>query len=112
MKRLGKTAEDLAAAYLAANGFTVLARNWRSSLGEIDIVARDGDTLVFIEVKARLSVRCGRPEEAVTRSKQERLRTLAISYINATGHSAPTYRFDVLALNLRENEVSLIKDAF
>lgn len=112
MKKLGKAAEDLAAAYLAVNGFNVLARNWRCSHGEIDIVARDGDTLVFIEVKARRSDRCGRPEEAVTRSKQERLRTLALGFINATGNSAPTYRFDVLALNLRENEVVLIKDAF
>lgn len=112
MKNLGKAAENQAASYLAANGFEIVARNWRCAHGEIDIVAREGETLVFIEVKARLSFRCGRPEEAVNRSKQERLRTLAISYINATGHSAAIFRFDVLALNLRENEVTLIKDAF
>jgi len=112
MKKLGNDAEELAAAYLAGNGYEIVSRNWRCSKGEIDIVAKDGDTLVFIEVKARLSVRCGRPEEAVTRSKQERLRTLALCFINVTGRSAAYYRFDVMALNPRENEVTLIKDAF
>lgn len=112
MNILGKAAEDLAAKYLADNGYAIVDRNWRCSRGELDIVAREGDTLVFIEVKARLSSRCGRPEEAVSHRKQERLRTLALCYINATGRSAPTYRFDVMALNLRENEVNLIRDAF
>lgn len=112
MSNLGKAGEDLAASYLAANGYNILVRNWRCSQGELDIVARQGETLVFIEVKARRSARCGTPAEAVNYYKQQRLRTLALSFINATGHSATAYRFDVVALDLRENKISLIKDAF
>ncbi|MBS3948057.1 MAG: YraN family protein [Dethiobacter sp.] len=112
MKSLGRRGEDLTASYLHGSGYEILARNWRCAQGEIDIVAYEGETLVFIEVKARRSERYGTPAEAVDRLKQERLRTLALSYISATGRTAPAYRFDVAAVDLQNNEIQLIKNAF
>ena len=75
--RVGHAGEVAALAYLKEQGFRILARDWRSRLGQIDIVAEDGDTLVLVEVKARRGTAFGTPEEAVTLSKQRRLRRLA-----------------------------------
>ncbi len=73
----GKLGEDLAAAHLIGQGLIVLDRNWRCEMGEVDIVARDGDALVICEVKTRSSRAFGDPLEAVTASKAARLRRLA-----------------------------------
>ncbi|MFL6178363.1 MAG: YraN family protein [Actinomycetes bacterium] len=73
----GKLGEDLAAAHLIGQGLIVLDRNWRCEMGELDIVARDGDALVICEVKTRSSRRFGDPLEAVTAPKAARLRRLA-----------------------------------
>jgi putative endonuclease len=74
---LGRHGEDLAARHLAAAGMVVLERNWRCDAGELDIVARDGDTLVVCEVKTRSGTDYGSPLEAVTQAKADRLRVLA-----------------------------------
>ena len=74
---LGAHGERIAAAYLTDSGLRVLDRNWRCRDGELDIVARDGDALVFCEVKTRRAVGFGHPVEAVGHAKQRRLRTLA-----------------------------------
>jgi putative endonuclease len=79
---LGAYGERLAADHLRAAGMTVLDRNWRCALGELDIVARDGDVLVVCEVKTRSSVRRGHPLEAVTAEKAARLRLLAAAWID------------------------------
>ncbi|MEW6338010.1 MAG: YraN family protein [Acidobacteriota bacterium] len=90
--------ESLAAAWLRLKGYRIEARNWRCAAGEIDLIAWDGDTLVFVEVKARAGRTAGAPEEAVDRRKQERLVRLAEIYLSRLGDQAPECRFDVIAV--------------
>ena len=91
----GRFGEDKAARWYEAQGYRVLARNWRCREGELDIVARRGGTVVFCEVKARASAAYGVPAEAVTPAKQRRLRALAVLWLRATGERAADLRFDV-----------------
>lgn len=88
----------MAALLLRAKGYRIEARNWRCALGEIDIVCWDGDTLVFVEVKARRTRAAGSPEEAVDRRKQARLVRLAQAFLGKRGGEAPPCRFDVVAV--------------
>src|SRR4051794_26811102 len=89
---LGATGEDLAAAELSRQGLSILARNWRCSAGELDIVASEVDegrrTLVFCEVKCRTGLRYGDPLEAITWAKLRRLRQLAAEWMATTGAAA------------------------
>jgi putative endonuclease len=78
---LGRYGEEVAAAHLLAAGLTIVARNWRCSDGEVDIVALDGDVLVMCEVKTRRSVGFGTPLDAVTPAKAARLRRLALRWL-------------------------------
>lgn len=96
--RLGPEGEARVAGFLEARGWKVLERNWRCRFGEMDLVAEDGRTLVFIEVKARSSRRRGPPEEAVDAAKQARLSRIAGEYLAAHGALERTTRFDVVAL--------------
>lgn len=112
MNTLGRKGEELAAAYLERNGYRILARNWRCPRGEIDIIARDGNELVFVEVKTRRSPHFGPPAGAVDTAKQERLRLLARHYIFETGTTAPCYRFDVAEVQPDRGHVNIIKEAF
>ena len=93
---LGQQGEQLAAEYLQRAGFRVLARNWRCSEGEIDIVAADRRTLVACEVKTRSDTRYGTPLEAVTRKKRNRLRRLAVRWVLANGVLFDEVRVDVV----------------
>lgn len=96
---LGRYGETLAARRLTQAGMTVLARNWRCGrTGEIDIVARDGDCLVFCEVKTRRSERFGGPVEAVHSHKAVRLRRLAVAWLRAHDARAPRIRIDVIGI--------------
>ncbi|HEX4866313.1 MAG TPA: YraN family protein [Acidimicrobiales bacterium] len=97
-RRFGAEGEDQAAAWYRANGYEVLARNWRCRDGELDLVVGKGATLVFAEVKRRRTDRFGIPAEAVTRTKQVRLRRLALRYLQETGTRAAELRFDVVAI--------------
>jgi len=90
--------EALAALWLRVKGYRIEARNWRCPLGEIDIVASRGDTLVFVEVKARTGQGAGSPEEAVTAAKQRRLVQLAQAYLARRHGEIPPCRFDVIAV--------------
>ena len=95
----GKYGERVAAQHLEAAGFEVLDRNWRCPQGELDIVARDGAALVFVEVKTRSSTKFGEPAEAVDRNKVRRLHVLAAAWLAA--NRPPYYadmRFDVLSV--------------
>lgn len=112
MKKLGAYGEELAARFLQKAGFIVLERNWRCSEGEIDIIAKEGDILVFIEVKTRRSERFGTPAEAVHTRKQQKLRLLARHYLHVKKITASAYRFDVVAVDGKTGEVSLLKNAF
>ncbi len=109
----GRWGEALAAAWLRLKGYRIEARNWRCSLGEIDIVARDRRTLVFVEVKARSGTSVGPPEEAVDARKQRRLVQLAQAYL--AKHAAQTAcRFDVIAISgrLPAPRIRHLRDAF
>lgn len=96
---LGKWGEDLAVAHLEQSGYVVLARNWRCRDGELDVVARVGTTLCFVEVKTRSSTAFGLPAEAVGPSKTARMRRLAGRWLteNRPG-SWSGLRFDVIAV--------------
>ncbi len=96
---VGRFGEELAVRHLEAQGMSIVCRNWRCSSGEIDVVARDGGALVFVEVKTRSTVLFGDPAEAVSPAKASRLRTLALRWLAAhpDGHY-PSLRFDVVAV--------------
>ena len=96
---VGKYGEDLAARHFVGAGMVVLARNWRCAAGEIDIVARDGTALVIAEVKTRTSTAFGRPVEAVTGRKADKLRELALMWLREHPHRGAV-RFDVVGVLL------------
>jgi putative endonuclease len=91
--------EALAALLLRAKGYRIEARNWRCPLGEIDIVARRGDTLVFVEVKTRGGASAGPPEQAVDERKRTQLVRLARVYLGRFRGEPPPCRFDVIAVD-------------
>ncbi|HEY2267477.1 MAG TPA: YraN family protein [Streptosporangiaceae bacterium] len=95
---LGREGEQAAADYLTERGFRILDRNWRCADGEIDIVAVERHSLVVCEVKTRSGTRYGTPLEAVGRAKRNRLRRLAILWLNAHGVRFDQIRIDVLGL--------------
>jgi putative endonuclease len=100
---VGRYGEQVAADHLEAAGLIILERNWRCREGELDIVARDGTQLVFVEVKTRSSLAFGSPAEAVGPSKSARIRQLALRYLMArreAGDEASwsALRFDVVAV--------------
>lgn len=97
---LGAWGERVAATYLEAHGYTILARNWRCPQGEIDLVAHGPDGLVLAEVKTRRGLAAGAPEEAITPRKAERLRRLAEVYLAEQGSDEVEVRIDVLAVEL------------
>lgn len=103
-RALGRYGEQLACRYLSDTGFTILDRNWRCARGEIDIVARDAAALVVCEVKTRSGAQFGAPFEAVTRQKLQRLRRLAMLWLDALpsdergGLSILTIRIDVVSI--------------
>jgi putative endonuclease len=96
----GRLGEELAAAHLIAQGLIVLDRNWRCAVGEVDIVARDGDALVICEVKTRSSRRFGSPLEAVTVAKAARLRRLAACWVRAHDLRPRQIRIDLVGIVL------------
>lgn len=113
----GVSAEQDGVAWLRAHGYEVVERNVSSRYGELDVVARDGDTLCFVEIKARASDRLGSPLEAVTPAKQRRLTRCAEAYLMHNDHDGPC-RFDVLGM-LAEGTAEgsrwryeLVRDAF
>ena len=94
MKPLGSEGEDLAVRFLQKKGYRIVARNYKTPVGEIDIIARDGDTIVFIEVKTRTDISFGYPFEAVNKRKRQKLKNLALLYLKRQGKESPV-RFDV-----------------
>jgi len=96
-------------------GYRLVARNWRSALGELDLVVARGDLLVFCEVKARTSAGLGGPHEAVTAPKQRKLRHLAETFVSAVRPPASRYRFDVASVTWNPRgspSVHVFEDAF
>jgi putative endonuclease len=107
---LGAAGEDLAAAWYRARGYDVVARNWRVTEGELDIVAERRSLLVFCEVKTRRTDAYGSPAAAVTAAKQARIRRLAAVYLRTTGLRPRRIRFDVAAV--LGGELTMIEQAF
>ncbi len=102
-RETGRRAEDIASRHLKRNGYQILERNFSNKFGEIDIIAKDNDILVFVEVKAKIGVDFGLPEEMITPGKLQKIRNMAAVYLK--GQSVPC-RIDVVAIVLSEdNEV-------
>jgi putative endonuclease len=95
----GKTGEELAVAELERRGYAVLARRYRTRHGELDIVARDGEAIVFVEVKARTTAEFGTAAEAVTRRKQLQLASMAADYLARNRITGVPCRFEVVAID-------------
>jgi len=102
---LGRRGEGIAAGYLTGQGYEILARNWRTAGGELDLVARDGEWLVVVEVRTRRAaasgegLRFGAPEQSITLSKQARLARTGAAYVDAAEWAGP-WRIDVIALEI------------
>lgn len=115
-KALGKVGERQACRLLKKQGYRILDTNYRSRLGEIDIVALDQNTLVFIEVKTRTVLSFGQPEEGVNLAKQRKLQKLASQYLVEKKFADIDYRFDIIGILINQTgkvkHIELIKNAF
>ena len=111
---LGRTGEDLACRELKRRGYVILARRYRRRRGELDIIARDGATLVFVEVKARESRDFGGAADAVTRLKQRTMAQIAIDYMARHRLTTEPCRFDVVSIHLEAGRpvVEVYQNAF
>jgi len=113
-KELGKRGEDLALRFLKRNGYKIIERNYVCKMGEMDIIAQEKDTLVFVEVKTRTSMDFGPPQLAVNPTKQMQLSKVALNFLKEKKREDVKARFDVVAIVLRPTgeEIELIRDAF
>ena len=116
-KQDGDWGEALAAEYLEARGCRIVEREWRCRFGEIDLIAEQEGTLLFVEVKLRTNLRYGMPRESVTAKKQEKLRSAALLYLSMHGLDAPA-RFDVAEVytdvhhSARSTRIEYMENAF
>jgi putative endonuclease len=113
-QQLGDWGEKRAANYLQAHGYEIIERNWRCGAGEIDLVAREGEWLAFVEVRTRRGRGFGLPEESITSGKRARLIELAQTYIQAHPELDCDWRIDVVAVELRHMSrprIHLIRNA-
>lgn len=111
---LGKSGEEEAVTLLKSNGYRILARNYKTKLGEIDIIAREQDTICFVEVKARQSDKFGLPQEAVSHPKQKHISRAALVFLKENRLLDKKARFDVVAVTFAQGstQTDLIKNAF
>jgi putative endonuclease len=113
---LGSEGERLAARFLRRQGYRILARRYRTALGEIDLIARDGSCIVFVEVKTRRTELAGQPHEAVDRAKQAQLTRLALAFLKRYRLLEQSARFDVVSIvwegTSAEPEIVHYKNAF
>ncbi len=111
---LGKKGESLARRHLERMGYRILERNYRNRLGEIDLIARDNETLVFVEVKTRRSGSYGSPRLAITAQKRKKLSITALAYLKHTGQINCKARFDVVLINAGgpTPEIETLQNAF
>jgi len=117
-KKLGNRGEKIAAKFLRKQGYQIIEKNYHSRLGEIDIVAKEDESIVFVEVKTRCSTDFGLPEEALSYDKRRRLSKLALGYLAHRRIKDINCRFDVVSILMDNKKVSkvkhieLIKNAF
>lgn len=110
----GKNNESLAAIYLQRQGYIIIEQNYRTRMGEIDIIAKDNETIAFVEVKSRSSAAFGGPKHAITLQKKRKISKVALQYLKSTHQSNVRARFDVVAIfsNSGQDTIELIKNAF
>ena len=106
----GRHGEEMAVEYLINNGYMIVERNYKNCFGEIDVIASEGDTVVFVEVRARNTVYYGTPAASVDLRKQQRLYKVAAGYIVKKELSGTPVRFDVVSIC--EEKIEIIRDAF
>lgn len=111
-KFTGDSGERIAEEYLKKRGYVILCKNFRTELGEIDLIASKDEYLVFVEVKARRGSGFGLPSESVTSSKQRKICMVASQYIKRNMYFGAAVRFDVIEVYLDTNEVNHIENAF
>ena len=114
-QQLGESGEDLACRELAARGYAILARRYRTRHGEIDVVARDGETIVFVEVRLKTTGEFGSAAESVTPWKQRRVAAMAVDYLARNHLTDRPCRFDVVAIDILERgapRITVIQSAF
>lgn len=113
-KELGQKGEEIALRFLKKNGYRLIETNYTCPMGEVDIIARDKDTLSFVEVKTRRSTSFGPPQLAVDQRKQEQLSRIALHYLKEKKLEGVKARFDVVAILLgpKGEEIELIRNAF
>jgi putative endonuclease len=113
-QQLGKQGESIAIQYLVKNGYRIIETNYRTDFGEIDIIAKDKGTLVFIEVKTRKSYRFGDPKYAITQKKQRKISMVALGYLKVTRQERAKARFDVVAISPEEDHhsIEIVRNAF
>ncbi len=111
---LGALGEDLALKEITRLGYKCIARNYRCPLGEIDLIAKERDSLVFIEIKTRRGRSTGYAKEAITRRKRRQLSKVALAYMKSNNCSDVKSRFDVVAISLMggKEEIEVIRNAF
>jgi putative endonuclease len=109
-QRFGARAEAVAVAYLERRGYRLLERNYRCRAGEVDAILVDGETLVFLEVRARRGNLAGTPEESVTPTKAKRLAQVAQTYLEGHGQADALWRVDLIALEVtRDGSMSRLR---
>ncbi len=107
-RKVGLAGEKAARAYLENRGYEIIETNYRCSLGEIDIIARDRGTLVLVEVRTRTGFSFGRPEESITSQKARRLQRLALYYLKAAAKNELPCRIDLVAVMLNKHNHTLV----
>jgi putative endonuclease len=114
-KKIGALGERRAVEFLKRNNYNILAVNYRCRQGEIDIIAKQGNTLIFIEVKTRSSLKFGMGIEAVNYSKQQKIKKVAMNFLNEKKAAFTDLRFDVIDIMIKDRdtaEITHIKNAF
>jgi putative endonuclease len=106
-KEIGNFGEKVAASFLRRHGYRILYRNYLTSQGEIDLVCRCGEILVFVEVRTRAGIEFGRPAETIDQRKQEALRFAADRYLRLLDRADISYRFDAVEVLLKPGEIPL-----
>lgn len=114
-QNLGRLGEELAAQHLASHGYEILERNYRCPIGELDIVARDKECIVVVEVRTRRGREYGTPEDSVTTAKQKKLIEVASAYLQEKYPPDVDWRIDVVAIEMTRNghilRLEIIRDA-
>jgi len=105
--KIGKKGEEIACRFLKKNGYKIIARNFRKKIGEIDIIAEKGDTIIFVEVKTRKNTKFGLPQEYVNKSKIDKMVKTASMFLTENSMWDRPVRFDVIGISLENEEIKI-----